>query len=400
MKNKLAVLFGLISFVLSAQETIRYTAHIENDSIIGFKKVVLTPKLRAIANADFSDLRIFDAKKQQVPYFIQERSYTFIDPEFISINHKITYDNQQTIVRIVNPEKKIFNSFSFKIANASVQKNCKVEGSDTDKKWFVIAEKINLKLSQNTSKGYHFYNIHFPAIDYKFIRLVINDSLSAPIHIKDVGYFKHTKVVDSIKYKALDYSYEIEQKDNSTFIHVIADRKHEINKIVFHIDKPDLYSRKASIYYEESDEKRLLKSIELNSNTPTIFKNLNLNQKDFSIEIENKDNQPLAISKLAFFQKEKYLVADLQPIQNYTITAGDKNLEKPSYDLVRFKDKIKHNLSRLKITNEVVKIETKPKMHKETPFYEKTWFMWGSIGFVGLIILLFTLSLLRKTNAS
>ncbi|VAW11965.1 hypothetical protein MNBD_BACTEROID03-2277 [hydrothermal vent metagenome] len=119
---------------------------------------------------------------------------------------------------------------------------------------------------------------------------------------------------------------------------------------------------------------------------------------EFIIEIDNKDNQPLQITSVNFLQKEKYLVTDLMVNQNYTITAGDKKLKKPSYDIVNFKNEITYNLPILKLENEEVIVKTKSATVKNIPFYEKPWFMWLSIGFVGLIILLFTVSLLKKTN--
>ncbi len=397
IKNKLLLIFGMVSFIISAQESTIYTANIKNDSVIGFKKIVLTPKLRVIANTNFSDLRIFNTANQQTPYFIQDFSYQYVDEEFTAVKHTLKYNKKQTTVSVKNLKKKIYNSFTFKLSNTNARKNCKIEGSDNNKKWFVISEKIYLNLSKNTNNGFHYYNINFPSIDYKFIRLVINDSLSAPIHIKEVGYFKSKKVINKIKYLALDYNYKIEQKENLTLIHVSASRNYEINKINFKIEQPKLFNRTAKIY-KNNTNKRSIKNMSLNSKSDNNFSDLNIQQKEFIIEIDNQDNQALQITSIDFLQKEKYLVTDLKVNQNYIITAGNKKLKKPLYDIVNFKNEIAYNLPILKLVNEEINIETKSVIVKNIPFYEKPWFMWLSISFVGIIILLFTISLLKKTN--
>ncbi|MCF6349583.1 MAG: hypothetical protein L3J23_00940 [Flavobacteriaceae bacterium] len=399
IKNRLTLIFGIISFVLVAQESTTYTysANLKNDSIIGFKKIVLSPKLRVIANNDFSDLRILDTKNQQTPYFIQNFSYQFVDAKFIPIKYKQKFEKKQSIIYINNATKKIHNTFTFKLSNTNVRKNCKIEGSNNHKNWFVVSEKIYLNLSKNTNNGSHYYNINFPSIDYSTIRLVINDSISAPIHIKEVGYFNKKKVTNKIKYQTLDYTYKVEQKENLTLIYVSASKNYEINTLNFEINKPKLFNRKATIYYNK-ENKHFIKSINLNSKSVNNFDSLNIKQKEFIIEIDNKDNQPLQITNIIFQQKEKYLVSDLKINQKYTVVSGNKKLKKPSYDLVDFKNEIAYNLPILKLINEKIKIENKPIIVKKIPFYEKSWFMWLSLGLGGLIILLFTISLLKKTN--
>lgn len=401
IKNKSVVfLVGLLCFGLFAQEN-TYTANLKNDSIAGYKKIALTPKLRVVANTNFSDLRIFDDSNQQIPYFIQSQVYKYVDKEFVAIKHEIDYSKLQTSVAVENPENKIFNSFTFKLSNANVSKKCRIEGSNDAQKWFVISERIHLNLSKNTTKGFNYYNIIFPSIDYNYIRLIINDSLSAPIHIKEVGYFKHQKIIDESKYQSLKYSHKIIQKEKSTSIHITATDNFEINKFDFSIDSPSKYDRNVRLYYldtiHEKVEKREIKRFNLSSKNPTIFENLNIKQKEFWIEIENKDNQPLSITDINFYQKEKYLIADLKPNQQYTIVTGNKNLKKPSYDLVSFIDEIEYNLPSINIDKEA-KINEKPVEVKEIPFYQKPWFMWLCIGLVGVIILIFTMSLFKKAE--
>ncbi|MCF6298021.1 MAG: hypothetical protein L3J08_08585 [Flavobacteriaceae bacterium] len=401
IKNKsLTFLVSLLCFGLFAQEN-SYIANLKNDSIAGYKKIVLTPKLQTISNSDFSDLRLLDANNQQVPYFIQSRNFKFLDAEFIAYKHNIYYTKSQTSVIVNNPKNSIYYSFTLKLSNANVSKKCKIEGSNDAQKWFVISERLYLNLSKNTTKGFNYYTVSFPAVDYNHIRLVINDSVSAPLHIKDVGFLKYNKVIDEEKYQSLKYSHEITQKEKTTSIHITATDNFEINKFDIYIDSPSKYDRNAVLYYlnvgSKKDERREIKRFNLSSKDSNVFKNLNIKQKEFWIEVDNKDNQPLSIFDINFYQKEKYLVADLKPNQQYTIVVGNKELSKPSYDLVNFIDEIEYNLPSININKETKNKEKSVEV-KKIPFYQKPWFMWTCIGLVGITILIFTMSLFKKAE--
>jgi len=398
--NTLIIVLFFISLSLFSQENEQYKAVIKNDNIKGYKFVELTPNIKSIANFDLSDLRILDDQKKQIPYFLQEESFSVVD-SFIPLKNKISFKKDFTKIIINNSDGKLFNHFTFKISNADVNKSCKIEGSNNNKKWFVVSEKIHLSLNNNSDKAFNYYNIEFPNIDYKYIKLVINDSLSAPIHIKEIGYFNRKIIRKETTFNTLKYTYNISQKEKHTIIHVKAGKAFEINKIDFSIIAPELYKRDITFFTLKTRNKKevrqIFKRFTLSSENKNTFRSLNIKHKDFWMEINNKDNQPISIDKISFYQKITYLIADLKANKSYTIVAGDKNLKKPVYDLVNFKDKIKSNLSTIKIKNEQFYFKKKLAT-KEKSFYEQAWFMWVSIGLVALIILGFTMSLMKQSK--
>lgn len=403
INNIVVFIIVLVWFNINAQVNTEYVANIKNDSILGFKKIALTPKLRVIVNSNFSDLRILNNKEQQTPYFIQDYGYKEAT-KFVEIPSKITYTKKQTLVSINNPSQKLYTILTFKLSNTNAFKYCKVEGSNDNDKWFVVSERIHLYLQEgyHSDKSFNYFNINFPAIDYKHIRVVINDKYASSIHIKKTGYFKQKKTLENIKYIPLDYKYSVSQKGKETLIHIKSALPFEINKLAFNIGKPTMFSRSASLFLLDSIndklEKTTLKNFNISSKTSNILKNLNLKYTDFWLSIDNKDNLPLTIAKINFYQKEKYVVADLVSNENYKIIAGNKKLKTPSYDVINFTDDIDYNLPKLIIKNEQInKTIIQPKIDTKK-FYEKPWFMWLSISIVGLIILLFTVSLLKKTD--
>lgn len=398
--NLLIILFTFIGLSLFSQEKELFKGMLKNDAKIGHKKIALSPNIRSIANKDLSDIRILDQKENQAAFFLKE-TQTINVANFVEVKHNISFTKYSSNITINNSEKKIFNTLAFQVSNADVNKTSKIEGSNNNKKWFVISEKINLLLVNNSTKASNFYNIDFPSIDYKYIKIIINDSLSAPINIKNIGFFDRKVIREQDKYTTLNYTYNISQKENKTLIYIKANRAFEINKIVFNISEPELFKRNIKFYTErvikDKIQKQNFKTLILNSNNKNIFKKLNINKKDFWIEIDNKDNQPLKIDEIKFSQKNKFLIADLKPNQEYKIIAGNKTLKKPIYDLINFKHKIATDLPILKIENEQVYFKQKSSK-AEKPFYEKPWFMWISIALVSFIILGFTLSLMKQSK--
>jgi len=394
------ILLSFLNFVLLAQ-TEQYKADIKTSEISKFKSIALTPKIRAVANDNFSDIRILDEQKHQVPYFLLKK-FAKTKVEFIPIKNNISNKKKSTSVVIYNPERKLYNQFSFKVTNANVNKTCKIEGSNHMKKWFVISEKKHLRLHNNHNKAYNYYNINFPSIDYEYIKLTINDTLAAPINVKDVGIFKSSYIKNENPYINLNYSQNITQNQNKTLIHFKSNRDYEINKIDFKIGGNEFYDRTIRFYTKTSSTKKsslkvIFKTLTLNSKNTNSFYNLSIKEKDFWIEVDNKDNQPLHFKKINLLQKQQYLVASIKANKNYYIIAGDKKLNKPSYDIEKFKNEIETNLPIINLKNETISSPSISK-NKEKVFYEQAWFMWFSIGLVAILIFYFTLSLIKQTK--
>ena len=82
------------------------------------------------------------------------------------------------------------------------------------------------------------------------------------------------------------------------------------------------------------------------------------------IEIDNQDNPPLNISSVTLFQKPLYVVADLKHTEGYTVSAGNKDLKTPKYDITYFRNRVSENMPNTSI-NGVKLIEAKSKIKDE-----------------------------------
>ena len=124
---------------------------------------------------------------------------------------------------------------------------------------------------------------------------------------------------------------------------------------------------------------------------------MNIYEKDFYIEIENQDNQPLKINEIKFFQIPVSVIADLKTGENYTIKTGNPDAIAPVYDLEYFKNSITVELPETKIS-EIIMPKIGSNVIQEKPFWEQSWFMWICISLGGIAVLYFSMSLLKDLN--
>ncbi len=141
-----------------------------------------------------------------------------------------------------------------------------------------------------------------------------------------------------------------------------------ISKVDFQITNKNKYLRKAELATNKSGKTTL-------SNTPEfiVFKSFFMSSKekkpvqfeaqklnDFYLIIYNNDDAPLVINAAICYQKNSYIVADLNAKSTYTLRFGNKNAQAPVYDLQYFKNTIPKKLPLL-IPGEIT-VLAKPKI--------------------------------------
>ena len=371
----------------------------------GLHKIMLTPEIRSASKNNFNFIRIKDSANKEVPYVLKYHSdqlfSTFVPIKILS-NKRIK--DSVTSVIIENKATEKLTSLILKIANADISKRYHLLGSNDAKNWFGITANNILSLNNSAQKSSVEKRINFPTTTYQFLKIEFNDKNSLPINILDAGkyinnYFSEDPI--AITY----YKQEItELKDRKvTQIKFTAKNSHQINTISFDI-KSDYFLRDAKLIVQK--ERKIKKRIEtyqqvisnfqLSSKTENIFNINNLNEKDFIIEIENKDNPTLDITSIALLQKPIYLISNLKKEQPYQLII-DTTYTKPSYDLGNFISEKTTAIEAVSI-HDFLKVNAKPIIKKEKPFWETSLFMWVCIIFVGALITYFALDLLKDVK--
>jgi hypothetical protein len=370
----------------------------------GFHEIVLSPDIRSFSKQDLSDIRIFNAKGNEIPYFIKSNSEALLNSfEEYNIVLKTVFPKKSTSIVIEIPSVKNNNQISLFIANADVEKNYSISGSNDLKEWFGISNSQTLYDLSSTTESSVMKAISYPLSTYKYLKIDFDDKKTLPINVLKVGNFNtqlQKNIVQEIKPKKTSTSEISSEKE--TQIHVLFDGPQVINQITFDISRPTYYKRKAIIYKKVAIQNKRksqiadeeIVSFELNSNTKNSFELPEIFEKDFYIKIENHDNLPLSISKIKYSQNPVSIIADLNSGEKYTIKTGNKNLAEPEYDLSDFKNNIKGSLPKTAIYN-IQQIPTSKNQIDKKSFWQQGWFMWLCIVLGGITILFFTASLIK-----
>ncbi|MFH6987327.1 hypothetical protein ACHRVW_06230 [Flavobacterium collinsii] len=405
--NKFILLLFFANLSFGQYQT---TGKIKPISEKGFHEIVLSPEIRSYSKQDLSDIRLFDSKGNEVPYFIQTPKNNTINTfEEYTITSKTATPKKQTSVIIAIPSDKNHNQISLFIANSDVEKRYTVSGSDDQKEWFGISNTQILDELSSASETSVIKTITYPLNTYRYLKIDFDDQKTLPVNILKAGNFTnqiHQRYLEEITSGKSTVTENHSKKE--TQIHVLFDAPQIINQISFEITKPTYYNRKVVLYKKgkrqlkrksiETEEE--IATFELNSNVKNTFAISEIFEKELFIKIENNDNPPLSILKVKFSQNPVSMVAELNLNENYILKTGNKSMTAPDYDLSAFKNNIASNLPQ----TFVYAIQQKATVKNQTQtksFWQQSWFMWLCILLGGATILFFTTSLvkdLKKKN--
>jgi hypothetical protein len=380
------------------------TAKVNSVAVKEFYRIQIAPEIRSASKSDFSNLRLFNDKNQEVPYLIEYSTQESSKEQFedFSIVSRLIMSKKSTSICFKNPYQKI-NEITLVINNSEVTKKYNLSGSNDQKEWFGIVNNASLSDLNNESSTTVSKRISFPLCSYKYLKIDLDNTKTLPINIRQIGTIKNSFQPGKFK-EVLAKDKIITQlpSEKKTLIKVTFPFAQDIDKIVFDIKQPTLFNRKTIIYSIEKIKsknkvevtKKVLTEFTLDSNSKNDFTTSISKIKELYIEIENQDNPRLDITSISFFQKPIYLIAQLNPTEKYTVETGRENLTTPVYDLIYFENEIENIREEVQMSD----IHYQNKEEKEAvkePFWQQKEFMWLCIIVAGITILLFSIRLTK-----
>ncbi|MBA0885342.1 hypothetical protein [Flavobacterium undicola] len=401
LNNFLAFLILVTNGILAQSNT---TAKINAVAKNGLHKISLAAEIRSFSKEDLSDFRILDGKGIEVPYYIlqgNKESTSSLFSEFKILSRTAIPKKKTTI--IFENDKTSISEIVLSISNSDVKKPYSISGSNDQKEWFGLVNKAVLNELENIEDVIIFKTIPLPLSSYRYLKIDLNDSITLPINILKIGLFTHkTNAAELVEIKTKSIKTMQIHAQKKTLIHVAFKYPQIVNQINFTVSDPNLFQRNARIYinnktvikHKTKTYQETLSNFELNSNQKNSFTVQQLFEKDFFIEIENHDNQPLTFAKIHFFQNPITIIADLKANENYSIQTGNPKLNRPEYDLENFKNNINTYLPETTI-HDIDHLTAKKNKIKNQSFWQQAWFMWLCIGLGGIAIVFFTANLVK-----
>lgn len=391
----------------SAAQGFDYMVSLPEVKTKGFHKIIISPEISAKTAVDFSDFRVFDTQKKEVPYilrkdFVRKQHKTFVPYQLLS---KSTPGDTATEIVVKNQFNTKINNLSIFLNNAEVSKQIIISGSYNQKQWYAVKQNYNISGIANENNVTELNTIYFPLSDYSFYKILINDKNSLPVKVLHAGYYQ-----DSLSYgeETLLPKPQILRTENAsthcTSIQLNFNDVYSIDKINLKVSAPTLYRRAISIYAlrnkNQKTEKIFLQQSTLNSTSNNQIVLDNVHEKQLLLEIENDNNPLLQIDEMYCFQMSQYIITYFEKEGNYTLKFGNKKLVNPVYDLNYFEHVIPANIPLIETSklNIIQNPEQPVKISVEPFFYNKKFFLWTAIIVVTLILMLVSGKMLNEMN--
>jgi hypothetical protein len=377
MKQFIIFLFITYTAITQAADGYKNKAHVDSVPAKGFYKIILSPEVVSCLQSNYSDIRLVNARQQEIPYLFTEEartSYKSYFQELPIIDNSPLYSPKLSRVVIDNAGKKVFTALLFIIRNTTLMPEVTIKGSDDKQNWFFISHETLESYGSTDNDTSEIRSVQFPKNNYRYFEISIPHNKGEAIQFIKAGYSSSERLKGL--YTPIAYP-KVLQKDSlkKSYITLLFNRPYSIDKLEIDIAGPDYFMRSCSLgkYVKQRNHSVYFDSwyhYTLSSDKANTWEFNNLKSDTLFLEIENEDNLPLKIRQVKAFQLNKYLIAQLNPGESYELLLNNPEASAASYDLKYFSTIIPAHLPVLNVDN-VESIVQSQALKPATSFFNK-----------------------------
>lgn len=390
--NKLILIF-LLFVVLSAKAQPDYQATLQEVTDKGFYIVHLPLAVRGHANADLSDLRIINQEGKQVPYLVRKDIQIYDKEEFIPYPVLSKNDRSHQSRYLIATQGDTISTLVLNIKNADVVKTANLKGSNDTVNWYSVKEHFILSGNFNSNGTSGLQTIEFPLSDYQYYLLTIDDSLSAPLNITDIG---RTSFDYQVYHNMVTVPGELQSqyRGDTTWVTLNYGENYPVCGLRLYVSQPEFFRRNIQLSDTLGHRVRTV----IHSEEPSsLFIPWNRTTSCLFLSIFNGDNPMLRVDSIQSYSDRLYLIAYFPEAGKYNLTYGDPHARQPDYDLAFFENKIPSTLPQLEVTSPQ-KLQQADDNTSENPFmlFLRKYGLWILISAVSLQILYFVRKMIKE----
>jgi len=339
----------LLNFTTKINANDTYGWNIErNIELMGnndYKYIWLDEGVYKYAKENLDDLIIMDDWGKAVPYVLENLTtevensvepfnLNLIDTKKMKDNDFFDYEVKRNDI---NKDVTI-NYMELNTSGQDYIKEVNIYGSYDGLLWdYITKDKIyNI---ENINKNSIYFN---DVKKYNFYRFEVPNNVES-IKINSItGYKNDSNLYTNEYYKQKESTYTIENKDNSTYIHINNQDRLHIHKIKIETD--DIFRRNYGVllndreYPDYSGEIYNLDFKSIKAKNTEIDLPNEINDKDILIKINNGDDTQINIKKIdIIYSIDKAIFKKETNLSTYKLIYGNKNAIKPTYDIEKYK---------------------------------------------------------------
>lgn len=374
----------------------------------GYYSIVLSPEVTGRSREDLSDLRLLDPSGKEVAYLI-EREPALYERAWMK-SYKLLRNERvkrTTIIEMEADSLTTVDELLVRVRNARVSKRARITGSDDRTDWYMIQDD-RLAVGEGDGATSVLRFVDLPLSDYRYYRIALDDSLSAPVQVLDLGHSARAR--SEGRYTTIDGLSFTRTEDRSTTRIALNGRSpFSADRLVFDIRSDAPFQRQARfarhVRYTARENKRevtrtseeRLGDFTLTRSSRGTVQAPNGIVDTLFILIDNGNDRPLDISGIRAFQLEERMVAKLNAGLPYTITTANAKAKMPRYDIAHFRDSLPETLGTL----DVPAMTARPVTPKAGPsFAPSMYWVWAAIIVIGAVIAFSAVRLLRGASTT
>ncbi len=382
LRNSWIILFGCFVHFAAAQGS-QWQADVPVVEKSGMHAIVLAPELVGLSRTDLGDLRLVDSTGQEVPYVIKKAEAgpkrSRFEPYAMVRNEVLP---KSTVVEIERPEDQQIEELHIWIRPVDVRKQLRITGSDNGTDWYMVKDDHVVPQGARGDPPHQVLLVDVPRSDYRFLRITLNDSLTAPMRILGVGRFVDQAL--PARYTEATITWEQRDPAGTTILRVRGAHPIPVERISFSVQDTIPYHRNgwmSALHTVETRNGRRLRKMEqeetmayftVASDLDPIITLPGSRETEFELRIDNGDDRPLHFSSLKVYQIERLLLANLEADMRYHFTTGDTDLHAPEYDITHFAAELPQVVDTLS-HGEVLELSTT----RTAPFLDPAqWWIW------------------------
>lgn len=399
------LLIGFTVFCSAQMKTYNYKRTLDNVTD-EWHQLTIPDAIFSELNSNLSDLRIYGTTKKdtvEAPYFLKVLSEKIVDKTIpFKIINKTKSEKGYYFTFQLNSEVAI-NQINLDFNQQNFDWKVELQGTQNQQEWFTILEDYRILSIKNESTNFKFTKLEFPETKYRFYRLLVKHNEQPQLESAQLSQHQITKG-SSVNYAIENLKTEDNKQFKTTIIDLELKQLVTLSQLNIDVNNTFDYYRPLKIEYRSDSTKtekgwkynyKTMTSGTLNSLEENRFKIPNTIAQHLKITIYNNDNQPLSISGVSVKGYKHQLIGRFTETANYMLVYGNALARQPNYDINRFKTNVPTNLKTLKIGEE--QIILKQEQQKIKPLFENSYWLWGIIGVVILLLGGFTLKMLRKS---
>lgn len=382
-------------------QNFRWQAKTSAPAETGFHDIVLNPEITGKLRIDLGDLRLYDSAGGEIPYLVYSEKPSAVSDLYNKYNVISSIRKDRVIKTLLhNPGKVTADNIIVSFKGISGNVKFSVKGSNDLKEWNPVIENYLWKPeNHNTSMQI----VDLPESGNEYYEIILETNPGETIQVSETGYYNFLnealKYVETLK-PVLHQVDTLKQ----TIVKISFPETQYIDRITVEVEGPGFYHRNAQICFARNDVYRGVKKTYYEQIRPVklcsnCYNSVNLSYlpaKELYLVIENHDDKPLKIKSVKCEQLKHYMAAGLNKGEVYTLKFGNPKLPPPVYDIRFFSDSIPELLPQIYISECSLIPQAVVKENKY--FWNNKYYMWGAIIAVSVVLLYFTVRVLRNTN--